>query len=85
VTDLRSGLALALDLYTWVLLAYVVLSWVPRPPDALAPLVLGVRRLVDPVVRPIRAVLPPIRLGAVALDLSVLVVLLLLGVVRRSL
>lgn len=82
---LRAGLALALDLYTWVLLAYVVLSWVPRPPDALVPIALGVRRLVDPVVGPIRAVLPPLRLGAVALDLSVLVLLLLLGIVRRSL
>lgn len=80
--DLRGTLAFALTLYQWVLLAYVVLSWVPRPPEALVPIALGVRRLVDPVLRPIRAVLPPIRLGAVALDLSVLVVLLLLGLVR---
>lgn len=82
---LRDALALALDLYTWVLLAYVILSWIPRPPEALIPIALGVRRLVDPVVRPLRAVIPPLRLGAVALDLSVLVVFLLLGLVRRLL
>lgn len=70
-----------LGLYSYVLLAYVIFSWVPRPPEALVPVVLGVRRLVDPVLAPIRRVLPPVRLGSVALDLSILVLFLLLRVV----
>ena len=81
----QGALVLAIDLYRWVLFAYVLLSWVPRPPDALVPVVLGVQRLVDPVVRPLRRVIPPLRLGAVALDLSVLVLFLLLGLVRALL
>jgi YggT family protein len=76
---------LVLQAYTWVLLAYVILSWVPRPPEALVPLVIGVHRLVDPVVRPLRRAIPPLRLGVVALDLSVLVLFLLVGFLRRLL
>jgi len=76
---------LVLQAYTWVLLAYVILSWVPRPPEALVPLVIGVHRLVDPVVRPLRRAIPPLRLGVVALDLSVLVLFLLIGFLRRLL
>ena len=62
-----------LGLYFWVLLAHVVFSWVPRPPEPLMPFVVGVRRLVEPVAAPIRRVLPPLRLGGIALDLSILV------------
>ncbi len=66
-------LCFALAAYYWLLLAYVVLSWVPRPPEPFLPLVRVVRGAVDPVVAPIRRSLPPLQLGGVALDLSVLV------------
>lgn len=62
-----------LGLYFWVLLAHVVFSWVPRPPEPMMPFVIGVRKLVEPVAAPIRRVLPPLRFGGVALDLSILV------------
>jgi YggT family protein len=66
-------LGLLLDLYWVVLLAHVIFSWIPRTPEPLVPLQLGVRRLVDPVLAPLRKVIPPLRLGGVALDLSILV------------
>ena len=69
-----STLTLLLEVYFFVLLAYVIFSWVPRPPEPLMPFVLGVRRLVEPVVAPLRRVIPPLRLGGIALDLSILVV-----------
>ncbi len=62
-----------LDFYLIVLLVYVVFSWVPRLPEPLVPLQLGVRRLVDPLLAPLRRVIPPLRIGGVALDLSILV------------
>lgn len=70
------GLALvyALNVYLFILLLHVIFSWVPRPPEPLVPFVLGVRRLVEPVVAPIRRVMPPLRLGGIALDLSIIVV-----------
>jgi YggT family protein len=70
---LLSVICLALQAYVIVLLAYVVLSWVPAPPEPILPLVRAVRGLVDPLLEPMRRVIPPLRLGAVALDLSILV------------
>ena len=63
----------ALELYTYVLILYVVFSWVPRPPDALQPFVLGVVKLVEPLAGPLRRSIPPLRIGMVALDLSIIV------------
>ena len=65
--------SLALELYTYVLIMYVIFSWVPRPPDALRPFVIGVARLVEPLAAPLRRSIPPLRLGMVALDLSIIV------------
>ncbi len=64
---------LLLNIYVFVLLLHVIFSWVPRPPEPIVPFVLGVRRLVEPLLRPLRRVIPPLRLGGVALDLSIIV------------
>jgi YggT family protein len=81
-------ISLALQLYWYVLILHVVFSWVPRPPDALRPFVLGVARLVEPVAAPLRRAIPPLRLGMVALDLSILIlffaVWLLMGVAAQA-
>jgi YggT family protein len=69
----REVLCLLLQIYWFVLLLHVIFSWVPRPPEPIVPFVLGVRRLVEPVAAPLRRVIPPLRLGGVALDLSILV------------
>jgi YggT family protein len=66
-------ISLALELYTYVLILYVIFSWVPQPPDALRPFVLGVTRLVEPLAGPLRRSIPPLRIGMVALDLSIIV------------
>ncbi|GGI04343.1 YggT family protein [Egicoccus halophilus] len=80
-------ITLLLQIYLYVLLAHVIFSWVPRPPEPLMPFVLGVRRLVEPVVAPLRRVIPPVRLGGIALDLSIIVLFigirLLMGVTSR--
>jgi YggT family protein len=72
----------ALTAYWYVLILYVIFSWVPRPPDALRPLIVGVHRLVEPLAAPLRRVIPPLRLGTVALDLSVLILLIGTNIVR---
>lgn len=66
-------LSLLLYVYWWVLILHVIFSWVPRPPEPIMPFVLGIRALVEPVARPIRRVLPPLQIGGVGLDLSILV------------
>ena len=79
------GLILDLAFYAiiiWVILSYVInfgrLPWghpVRRVYDA-------IDRVLQPVLRPLRRVLPPVRLGNVALDLSPLVLILGIGILR---
>lgn len=70
----------ALRVYLFVVLVYVVLSWVPRPPEPLMPLVRGSRALVDPVLQPLRSRIQPVRLGGIALDLSVIILFVVVQV-----
>ncbi|MCC5950338.1 MAG: YggT family protein [Nitriliruptoraceae bacterium] len=70
---ISNAIAFALGAFRWVLLAHVIFSWIPRPPEPLMPFVLGVRRLVEPVAAPLRRVIPPLRIGGIALDLSILI------------
>lgn len=72
-------LSLIIRLYTFVVLASVVASWVRAPEDH--PVVRGLRRLTDPVLDPLRRVLPTVG----GLDFSPLVLLLLLQVLERLL
>lgn len=82
---MRSLLCWLLQAYWFVLLAHVIFSWVPRPPEPILPLVRGVRALVEPLAAPLRRVIPPLNLGGVGLDLSILVlffgVIILQGVI----
>ena len=73
----------ALQLYWYVLVLYVIFSWVRRPPDALRPFVVGVGRLVEPLATPLRRMIPPLRIGMVALDLSILVLLIGTSLLRN--
>jgi YggT family protein len=81
----RGVLCLALQVYWFILLLHVIFSWVPRPPEPIVPFVLGIRRVVEPVAAPVRRVLPPLRLGGIALDLSIIVlffgVIILQGII----
>lgn len=67
-------LDLLLQVLLIVLLVHVVFSWIPRPPEPILPLVRGIDRLLAPILEPIRRVLPPLQMGGMGLDLSVLVV-----------
>ena len=76
---LRSLLDLTLQFFTVCLLIYVVLSWVA--PDLRNPAVQLLARVCEPVLRPVRRLLPP--LGG--LDLSPLLVLIALQALRITL
>jgi len=78
-----------LHIIGWVVEAYVVvlivralLSWVPHRPGSP---VAGISRLLDtvtePVLRPVRRLLPPIRAGGMGIDLSILIVILVAQIV----
>jgi YggT family protein len=67
----------ALRIFWVAMLAYALVSWVPSLQGRWSGYV---ARIVEPVVFPVRRIIPPIG----GLDLSFLVVILLVGYVMRS-
>jgi YggT family protein len=83
-------LCLLLTIYTFILFARVIVSWLfvfgARPP-----LSGPARRALDlldavtePVLRPLRALIPPVRAGGMGLDLSIIVAFVILFVLRTA-
>lgn len=72
-------LIMLLDLYSLVLLASVVLSWVQVSDDN--PFVKIVRQLTEPVLEPVRKIVPPVG----GFDLSPLIVILGLNLLKALL
>ncbi len=74
-----------IGLYTLAVFLWVILSWVQvSSTHPLARVVVFLDRIIYPVILPLRRVLPGIRLGGAMLDLSPLVLLLVLGLIRGA-
>ena len=78
-----------LYLFLLVLLAYSILSWLTfsgrlnyDSPVFKVQRVLA--RICEPVLRPVRKLIPPVQVGGVGLDLSVLVVFLVISVLSST-
>jgi YggT family protein len=72
---LASLLCTAIWLYMLIVLVRILMSWIPPTPGTTYAQVYEVfDRLTEPVLAPIRSVLGPVRMGAMALDLSPFVV-----------
>ena len=72
-----------LGLYALVLIVRVVLSWFPISPHGMAATVAGFIYLVtDPVLVPLRRVMPALRIGSVGLDLAPMALFFLITFVR---
>lgn len=70
-------IAYLVEAYVLVLILRALLSWLPaRPGSALYRVVRALDRVTEPVLRPIRRVLPPIRAGGMGIDLSIIVVII---------
>jgi YggT family protein len=81
---------LLLTIYTFILLVRVIVSWAFvlgfRPPYS-GPVRKALDLLDDvtePVLRPLRALIPPVRAGGMGLDLSVLILFVILAVLRQA-
>ncbi|CAN5729324.1 MAG: YggT family protein [Actinomycetota bacterium] len=75
-------LCVALDLYFIALLLRIILSYVPALPEPLRPIARFVRSITDPLLLPLRGLIPPVRIGAGALDLSPLILFFAIRIVR---
>ncbi len=70
-----------LDIYFWVILVRAVISWVN--PDPYNPIVRALVLVTEPVLRPLRRLVPPSKLGG--LDLSPLFAMVILQFLKNGL
>ncbi len=70
-------LCLAVQLYVYVLFARILLSWFPISPGSPMATVFSVLyNITEPVLGPVRRLLPPLSFGGMGLDLSPIIVTL---------
>jgi len=72
-----------LTIYWVILLIRVFSSWFPIPPSGpIRQFMNLIYDVPEPVLRPVRRLLPPIRMGGMAMDLSPIIVFIVLGILR---
>lgn len=82
-------LFMLLQVYIWLLIARMIVSWVPmfapqwRPKGLIASLFEIIYTLTDPPIKAFRRFVPPLNLGGVSLDLAFMAVFLLVYVLQR--
>ena len=77
--ELIGFLGWLLNLYSWVIIAAALITWVS--PDPRNPVVMFLRQVTEPVLAPVRRFLPPWKTGG--LDFSPLIVILAIQFVER--
>jgi YggT family protein len=78
-------ICILLSIYFVILLVRVFSSWFPVPPSGPVRAVLNVvYDLTEPVLRLVRGVVPPVRMGVMGLDLSPIIVFVVIAVLRSS-
>jgi YggT family protein len=78
-----------INLYLLIIFARIVVSWIvqfapPTPGSVYEKIVSGLATVTEPVLAPVRALLPPVRLGGAGLDLSPIVVILVGTILARA-
>ena len=72
-----------LDAYLIVMFARIILSWFPISPQSGMATVYGfLYSITEPILGPIRRVIPPLGMGGMGLDLSPLVVFFGISILR---
>jgi YggT family protein len=87
-TGLVRILDYVVEVYVILLIVRALLSWFPSEPGTtLYSIVRALDRITEPLLRPIRRALPPLRAGGMAIDLSIIVAIIglevLLGVINN--
>ncbi|HEX3946339.1 MAG TPA: YggT family protein, partial [Acidimicrobiales bacterium] len=71
-----------IEAYVVILIVRALLSWFPvRPGTPFEKLVRALDAVTEPVLRPIRRLLPPVRVGGMGLDLSIIIVILVAEII----
>jgi len=83
----RGLLVTVLTIYFYAIFAWVILSWIRvSSTHPLGRVQMFLDRIIYPVILPLRRVIPPIRIGGGALDLSPIILLIgiqiLIGIIN---
>jgi YggT family protein len=79
-------ICIVLTLYWLVLFVRIILSWFPPPMGGIGRTLYDlVMDVTEPVLRLVRGLLPPVRMGMVGLDLSPIIVFIAIGVIQAAL
>jgi YggT family protein len=74
-----------LTAYLIVIFGRIILSWFPLAPDSPMATVFGfLYSITEPVLGPIRRVIPPLGMGGMGLDLSPLIVIFGIQILQRT-
>ena len=75
-----------IDIYLLLLIGRILLSWFPISPESpLSSVFSFLYRITEPVLGPIRRLLPPLGMGGMALDLSPIIVIFGLEILKNAL
>jgi len=91
VTQLGIILILLVRIYTWVLIARIIIEMIQsfsrqfNPPRWFMVVAEPLFVITDPPVKALRRLIPPLQMGGVALDVSVLVLFVLLSILTMIL
>lgn len=77
-------LCLLLRIYSFVIFARLILSWFPQIPESVRPIASFLYAITEPVLRPARGLIPPMRIGMGAMDFSPILVFVVLGIVSQA-
>jgi len=79
-------ICILLTIYWVILFARILLSWFRAPMSGVGRTLWDlIHDLTEPVLRLVRGLLPPVRMGAMGLDLSPIIVFIALGVIQAAL
>ena len=88
MTIVGATLGLVLGFFQLILLARIVMDWAtlfagqPAHGSFRAQITLALYKITEPVLAPVRRLIPPLRMGGVGIDLSIILVFIALVVLR---
>lgn len=84
----REVLDLLLGIYLYILIGRLIFEWIQvfarqwRPQGVILVIAEAIYTVTDPPLKAIRKVVPPLRLGGVALDLAFLILIVVVSILR---
>ncbi|HVB00694.1 MAG TPA: YggT family protein [Acidimicrobiales bacterium] len=81
-----SILATLLHLYVIIIVVRILSTWIPVSPwSNFAKVVRVLSQITDPILNPLRRLIPPLRFGGMGIDLSPMILVLVLSLIANRL